>query len=458
MNLADPEVWVGAGFGLCFLVLIWPHPKALVAAALLSILFVRTASHFLGGALDAVDDAFVVIVFVKALEITAMSRRPMRRVPGMKLFATFALLGILSGVIQNVPVNTTLSGAFLAVKGLVFGFSVAQMNWNRSDFRTIFRWSAVVAAFIIASGIANLLAPSAWASVFSVNGGVIYRYGLPSMSGVFIHPFDFAAAMSIFALAAIAYTKYFKSDLRVRTLIAASCLATLSSLRRKDIIGLILGSILLSVQGRRWGTILSMLLVVPVIGVVGYGAISTEVGAFAESYLTAESAEARTVLTLGAFETAARFAPLGAGFGRYGSRTAAVEYSPVYFDLNFPSVYGLGLGENGAFLTDTAWPAIIGETGILGAACFVAGLLAILRFFVRIRRVDGSPELNWLGATGIAWLTLTIVQSTGAAVFTSPPMFPFLFGLLGLAVSVKVSEQRSTLSEKTSVAVRKDGR
>lgn len=444
MGSIDSMTLLGGSFALCFLVIMWKHPKALAGISLLSILFVRTASHLVGsGALDAIDDIFVVVLLARALQEILGSKTGPRPVPGLTYFSLFAVFGVLSSVVNGVPAATTLAGAFLAIKGMLFGFAVAQLDWNVNDLKRVVRWGSAAAGVIITSGILNAAAPSLWASVFSVNGGIIYRYGLPSISGIFIHPFDFAAAMSMFALGAIAYTRYFGSNAKVRLAIIVSCLATISSLRRKDVIGLFIGAIILSVQGRRWGTLLSVALITPVLAVIGYGAISAEVGAFAESYLTVESAEARTVLTLGAFTTALKYIPLGAGFGRYGSRTAAVDYSPIYSDLNFTSVYGLGRGVNGAFLTDTAWPAILGETGIAGTLSFVVGLILMMRFFILIRKEASSPALGWLGATGIAWMTLVLVQSTGAAVFTSPPMFPFIFGLLGLAVAVKAATETS---------------
>ena len=58
-----------------------------------------------------------------------------------------------------------------------------------------------------------------------------------------------------------------------------------------------------------------------------------------DTYVVNGSSAARTVLTRDSFTLVGRNFPLGEGFGRYGSRIAAVHYSPVYLRLGFEHIH-----------------------------------------------------------------------------------------------------------------------
>ena len=66
----------------------------------------------------------------------------------------------------------------------------------------------------------------------------------------------------------------------------------------------------------------------------------------------------------------------------------------------YPTIWGLGrTAEDGRFLTDTEWPAIIGETGFFGAAAFAVGLFGIYRAGRRLCP-GRSPAGPWCGGPG----------------------------------------------------------
>lgn len=83
--------------------------------------------------------------------------------------------------------------------------------------------------------------------------------------------------------------------------------------------------------------------------------------------------EARTALYYYSLIIARDHFPLGAGFGTYGTALSRRIYSPVYYMYNLNTIYGLS-PEMSNWVCDTTWPAILGETGILGIS-------AVLMFF-----------------------------------------------------------------------------
>jgi hypothetical protein len=142
---------------------------------------------------------------------------------------------------------------------------------------------------------------------------------------------------------------------------------------------------------------------------------------------------ARTVLTVDSFDVAADHFPAGAGFGRFGSAIAATTYSPEYLKRGYQDVWGLGrTAEQGRFLTDTEWPAVIGESGFLGAIAFALGLAAIYRAGARLYASRRAPVVRWAGLLTIGWLIACLVQSIATVSFTGPPVYALFFGLVGI--------------------------
>ncbi len=88
------------------------------------------------------------------------------------------------------------------------------------------------------------------------------------------------------------------------------------------------------------------------------------------------------------------------------------------------------------FLTDTEWPAIIGEAGFLGALAFALGLAGIYRAGVRLWATGPTPIIRWAGLTSAAWLVAGLVQSVATVTFTGPPIYGLLFGLAGVVAAL----------------------
>ena len=73
----------------------------------------------------------------------------------------------------------------------------------------------------------------------------------------------------------------------------------------------------------------------------------------------------RVALYAGSVAIARDEFPLGVGMGRYGSQMSREEYSPVYQRYQLHRVFGLREHRPIA-VTDTFWPMVLGETGVIG--------------------------------------------------------------------------------------------
>lgn len=439
-------------WGAIIVALLWVRPKLLLLVTVLGVMFVRTATHLTGiTQLSAMDDALVVLCLVRAIGLFVQGERV--RLAGGGYFAAFGVFGVVSGLLANVPSQVLIEGTFLALKGIVVGGYASMLRWGYPDLRAMKQVTYFLVSLLAISGAVNLLSPQSWASVFSVNGTVQYRFGLPSLIGPFIHPFDLAFVAANLALALLVAYQVFGSR-RARFAAILMSVLTLATFRKKDIAGLVFAGA--QVLGRS-GKVLSNLLLVfafAILVIIIGPKVAPEIAASVGNYLSDDSQEARTVLTFGAADVANNYFPFGSGFGTFASRTAAVYYSPEYVERGWMSIHGMGPGELGFFLTDTSWPAIIGEAGWIGGTLFaVAFAVALRRAWLKLASTS-DDFVKFSMQTFIAVTLLYVVQSVGAAVFTSPPMFAIYFAIYGIASQISHQSYSQPDHEYSKISIK----
>lgn len=414
-------------------------PRALVVVTVLAVLFVRPIEHLTSVELLGYLDEGLVAVCAVVLPIKRLfARKPLRRLPGQWWFVGFLTLGVLSGLVNAVPASIYLLGAAVIGKGLVLGWAVTQIDWTERDLRAGARIAVIVILIALAATAVNLAAPAAWNAIMASDGNAVEaRSVLPSLIGPFSHPIDLGQFMALSALAITTWRSAVSRGPLSLALLLATAAGALLTARRTAIGSLTVGWLWVKLQVRSaiW---VVMLAAVPVILIVLGPTILTVIQVTYHDYWTAGTREARTVLTVDSFDVAASYFPLGAGFGRFGSAVAATNYSPEYLERGYNTIWGLGMTpETGRFLTDTEWPAIIGETGFLGAIAFLIGLYLIFRTARRRWRApETHPMTRWAGLTTMTWLIACLVQSGATVSFTGPPVYGVLFALIGVMAAL----------------------
>lgn len=124
---------------------------------------------------------------------------------------------------------------------------------------------------------------------------------------------------------------------------------------------------------------------------------------------------ARSVMLLTSFLIMKDYFPIGTGFGTYASAEAAKNYSPVYLKYGFNNYWELRdtrdmentlrlIRENAwlseqyqqnpdvvnwtPFLSDTFWPIIFGQTGVIGTLLYVLMLGVIVKRCMAVEKYD----------------------------------------------------------------------
>lgn len=422
---------VAALIGVALGVIAWIAPRLFIGVGLLLVVASVVLRLALPEAAVNLLDELVVGVGLIVLVARRLWRRQAPVLPSWVLwFAAFLAAGLLSSLVNSVPTSIALEGAVLAMKAVLFGVMAAQVDWRPDDLKPFAVGGAITIVVLFCLCVANLIAGQSW--VLLIVGRDAYFEGIgpiPALIGPFEHPAALGRFAALLAVAVIAYRLFVDRGWKSAVLLGMASLTALSSLRVKTIVSLVVATGFIgAVNVRR----LSRALVISAITVAAIAAVPVGIYVAIDIQQYLLSTSARSLMTVGALEVAAREFPLGAGFGRYGSYTAAIHYSPEYLPLGFPGYYGLEPRPGGQFLTDTSWPAILGEAGWLGLVFFALGIAHIAYDLWRSRSVDNSPLVQWASWTAIGWLLVILVESIGAPVFTSAPSYALPFVAAGI--------------------------
>lgn len=174
---------------------------------------------------------------------------------------------------------------------------------------------------------------------------------------------------------------------------------------------------------------------------------------------------ARSVMLLTSFLIMKDYFPIGTGFGTYASAEAAKNYSPVYLKYGFNNYWEVRdirdlentlrlIGEDEwltqqyqnnpdvvnwlPFLSDTFWPIIFGQTGVLGTAAYVFALGVIMKRCLTVEKCDRYAYVGVLFV--FAYL---LISSAAEPAFHNSVAIP-----LAMMIGIVFVHQTGTVSEK----------
>lgn len=135
---------------------------------------------------------------------------------------------------------------------------------------------------------------------------------------------------------------------------------------------------------------------------------------------------ARLVLTIVSPFIAMDHFPFGTGWGTYGSAFSVEPYSPVYKLYHIDGVWGISPGYH-SFVSDTFWPMILGQCGVIGFIAYTAALVLLILAVLRFRKGNAG-----VFAAGLVSILYLLVSSSSESAFVSPwaVSFGFLLGFL----------------------------
>jgi len=406
---------------------------------------------FYGTMVGYVDEIVILWLLVLFLSRQALSRSTFARTGlGIPLLG-FSLVGILSSLIGHVPPGIAGIQLFLYLKGFVFFYIVLHLPDIPGILRTYIRFFTVVGIIILGLGLVDLVNPYWFRAVTGNEVNVGLRFGLPSTKSIFTHPGDFGWFMAVLTLYSFSYYMVFNRNIYLVFGLIFS-LGSFLSMRRRNLAGIFTGLVIgvwkqPRVEKVRAGVILGAIIALFI--VLSWSTIEMLYTDLMEGYVTSRHLreEARNVLYVGGFQIALEKFPLGAGLGRFGSWMSAASYSPLYREYRMDEVYGL-TPDDPSFATDTFWPAILGETGVLGLIFYIWICLRFLFFFNRRVTEEYPPYVKaFLLGTFLVFIE-SLIESPASAVYTGGPAIYFIFGSLGLGYAAAL-ERKNIVSQSS---------
>jgi hypothetical protein len=373
----------------------------------------------------------------------------------------FFFIGLLSSVAKRVPNTVYISQFIIDLKPFLFFYAFSYLPIHKRFLEQYLRFFFWVGFIIFLFGLIDLAAPYQFRALTGNNTFVEVKYGIPSVKSFFYHPAVFGWFMNFLSLYCFALFIVKKKNMFL-VLGIMFFLGCLLSMRLKSIMGFIislwLGVLIYPVKKGK-SVVTAFLSILMIFILIFAGSMISQL--FQSKYTMYVSSEtssdaARNVLYLKSIEVARDAFPFGVGFGRYGSWTSRVHFSPVYYQYGLNLIWGMS-EDFPNFIADTFWPMIIGETGFIGFGFYLVVFIIMLRYLYRNvkKRKDPLLHVYFLGTFMIFLESIT--ESIASPVFISPPYAFFIFGAIGIAFALqRIPDEPEFKRERDSTLVKKD--
>jgi len=324
----------------------------------------------------------------------------------------FLLSGLISDVASEVNLGQSLVGAFLGLKLYLILAITLVIPWDEQLTSKVTR--VVIGGAVLAgiAGILDFLSGGHFRDLFAI--APKERLGHVAAGGIFrnVAILGTFMAIGVTVLLGVARHRLLRLDF-VRLAIMA--VAGALTLRLKVIVGLPAGILALALANRQARGRSALALAVGVVALLAAGGLVTSViDRQASRYSSSDLPRDRLLTASG--EIASANAPLGIGFGQFGSLPSIwkSEYSPVYADYGLANHYGFRPTDDVSFALDTSWPTILGESGIVGLTFYAGGLIVLLVMLLRRARA-GTGRSAELAGTAFAVLCVVLIDSAARA-------------------------------------------
>jgi hypothetical protein len=354
------------------------------------------------------DELFAALAIpILIIKKVSSSKAEVKKYSFLLPVIAFLLAGVVSSFINNYqPLENVLSDMFANLKfwlAMYVGYSI----FNNLDIKRyasrIYRHCMVITVFFITYLLLGIMYPE-W---FQISEGS--RYGLPSIQLFYSHPNELTTN-TILLLSLVTALSAFLS--KGKLCIALLILLTVAGLRAVHIavIAVYFALYVIIFIYRPKFSAKHIIILLPAILLLGWSQI--------EHYFIEISFSARNQLMIQSLNIARDYFPLGTGFATYGSAFSINPYSPVYYMYNLHVVYGL-TESIFAYASDTFWPMILAQTGIIGLVSYV---VLLFRFFKRVQMLAYVNKYYHFSAVFIFFFMIiySIAQSSFVSFITVP--------------------------------------
>lgn len=395
---------------------VWDSVHNYILVALIYLLALQSPLEGISGIFKYIDE-FVAVAGLLCWGISSIHHGRFR----IKHYVFAAVIPLtvflLAGFAGNIlyryqPWSFVLKDLFTNFKffmALLTGYALMPKCMNKAAMRHIGIHLRLITALLFAVFCIERVSP--------VFGETEVRYGLRSAQMFYYHATYLAGSM---AFLITAMTVFY--DKRNLPFIGMTLLMLMFTLRSKAIVSamvyVMLFMFLIVIKGKLklWH-----------FAVLGAAALVIGWEQISFYFIDLGGASGRSIMTSTSFQIMKDYFPIGTGFGTYGSAAAAENYSPVYMLYGFNDIHELASWNPMAFLNDTFWPIIIGQTGLIGTFAYLVLLVLVLTKVIPLARIN---RYCFLG--GLFILVYLLISSTAEPAFNNAVAIPLAVILGGL--------------------------
>ena len=237
------------------------------------------------------------------------------------------------------------------------------------------------------------------------------RYGLRSVHLFYSHPTTYAAMCCLLIAILVTVEQYIKKGTIYGIVLLILMCTTLRSKAIGAAISVVMIYYFVIIRKKKF-KLRTVLLFFPLLIAVAWDSI------YFYFFSSIQKESARYNLLSTSFSIAKDYFPIGTGFGTFGSYTSGKYYSLVYSMYGISSIFGLQQGK-AWFISDSFWPMVIGQFGVIGLILYSA---ALYRLFLR---VQGIRKINiYYYMSGLIILAYLMISSVAEAAFVHPLAIP----------------------------------
>ena len=362
-----------------------------------------------GGIFSYADEAIAILLVLWALLSRCADKVGVHERRGLVALGLLCILGLVGNLAFGYQDSAFAVAVdlFTCIKIFVAYFAARIVLRGRG--RCLRAFQTIGKAFLVAAACGLLLH---MAGVVQLGSGRI-TFGIPCYQFIFSHPTNLAAYCVGFS------ALMFAGEKPKTGWLVLSCLILISTQRAKAVaMAFILLFFLFYGAAKRDGGKPSKLVFL----FLGAGAVFLGMDQIQEYFLN--STAARSLLMQDGLAIAGQLFPFGSGFATFGTYMSGEYYSPLYYEYGLNSVWGL-MPTNPSFTSDTFWPAIIAQFGVIGLIVLIVLLAQTYLSLSQDARKAGCR----FAAYGAIPLYLLILSTSDASFFNFyGPFYALILG------------------------------
>lgn len=391
--------------------------------------------------INYLDELITVILFIIAIFCIIKNKRVNKiSLIICALIIIFSIVGIYSCYCNSIFIfKDVLFSNFLSIKIFIIIISLCNIEFKENTIRyfigSVLFYGKLVAIFASL----NFIFPVFYNKIFNFTI-LDKRFGFYSVCSLFIHPGIYGWFMLFISL--YYYSRFtLTNNLNFLKKFAFYIIFALLSFKVKVILGIV--SILIFdvfVRNKKRIKLNKILTVIMIAFIILFLAKDLLINTYYMYFTKTFGESARMSLTVNSIKIMKDYFPIGVGFGKFASWFARIHYSEYYYIYNMNSVYGLN-PINPGFATDTYWPSIFGETGIIGTSIILIIFIIIYKE-IRKKTYYIKQKYNYIYIWAILVIIQSFIESTSEAIYNSSPQYIFIGVLTGISLGVTLKEDK----------------